>query len=261
MEYFTRNVEKGGIMRRGFWIVLLLTAASMAWGGKIAKDQEKWVPKYIKQPNIPKPEEMLINTDPEPDLTKGFVSLYNGKNLDGWVRLGGYNKFEALGEAIVGTVVKGSPSTYLSTIRDDYTDFIFTAELKWIVTSNSGIMFRAQKKKDKKGRVIVFGPQAEMEGFDKDRCWSGGIYGQSCGGWYYPMWLEAHKEVRKALKKGEWNRITIMAKGKTVKTWLNGVPAAHWENDQYLKGFFSLQMHAGKEGKILFRNIKVKELK
>jgi len=45
-----------------------------------------------------------------------------------------------------------------------------------------------------------------------------------------------------------------------VKTWVNGVPAAHWTNDEYLKGFFSLQIHSGKKGSVNFRNIKVKEL-
>jgi hypothetical protein len=249
-----------GSMRRIVLVVAVLTVGSIAWGNKIAKEQEKWVPQYKKQANVPVPENMLINTDPEPDLSKGFVDLYNGKNLDGWIPRGGNSEFVASGEAIVGTVVKDSPSTYLSTIKDDYTDFVFTCEMKWEIDNNTGIMFRGLSKEEK-GQEIVYGPQAEMEGFEKDRCWSGGIYGQDCGGWYYPLWLEAHTEVRKALRKDDWNRITIMARGQTVKTWLNGLPAAHWENDQYLKGFFSLQIHKGKDGTVLFRNIKVKELK
>ena len=75
------------------------------------------------------------------------------------------------------------------------------------------------------------------------------------------MWLEEHKEIRAARKNREWNRVTIYAKDKVVKTWVNGVPAAHWENDEYLKGFFALQIHSGKQGKVLFDNIRIKELK
>ena len=106
-----------------------------------------------------------------------------------------------------------------------------------------------------------FGPQAEMEGITGDRFWSGGIYGQSCGGYFYPLWLEEHKEVRAALKKKDWNRLTIMAKGNVVRTWLNGVPAAHWVDDgTYSQGFFGLQIHKGTRGTVLFRNILVKEL-
>ena len=203
----------------------------------------------------------MTDDKPEPDLKSGFVDLFNKKNLDGWVPRGGKCKFEAKGEAIVGKCVKGSPSTYLSTTKDDFTDFVFTCDIKWEVDGNSGVMFRAQVKKDKRGRQTVLGPQAEMEGFAKKRYWSGGIYGQSCGGWYYPLWLEEHAEVRKQLKEGEWNRLTIQANGDTIKTWLNGKPAAHWTTDKYMKGFFSLQIHAGRQGTVLFRNIKVKELK
>jgi len=249
-------------MKRISIITGLLLAAAIGQANEISEEQLKWVPKYKKQANIPDPKDMLINTDSEPKLSKGFVDLYNGKDLDAWVPLGGHAKFEAKGEVIVGTVVVGSKSTYLSTKKDDYANFIFTAELKTVVDGNTGIMFRAQSKEGKaKGSVTVFGPQAELEGLDKKRYWSGGIYGQSAGGWIYPLWLDAHKKVRNARNDDGWNRITIKAKGKTIKTWFNGVPAAHWKTEEYPKGFFSLQIHAGKEGMIHFRNIKVKELK
>jgi hypothetical protein len=129
--------------------------------------------------------------------------------------------------------------------------------MKWVVNSNSGIMFRAKLK----GENQVYGPQAEMEEENKGRGWSGGVYGQSCGGYWYPLWLEEHKEIRAARKNGEWNRVTIHAKNNVVKTWVNGVPAAHWKNDEYVKGFFALQIHSGKQGKVLFDNIRIKELK
>lgn len=231
---------------------------------KVAKSQEKWIPKYENQKNIPQPEEMLLNTDAEPDLSTGFTDLFDGKDLTGWTPRGGHCKFEAKNGAIVGTCVKGSPSTYLSTTKDDFTDFIFTAELKWEEDGNSGIMFRAASKKNtgkKEGSETVFGPQAEMEAYSKKRYWSGGIYGQSAGGWIYPIWLEAHEKVRGVMRKGGWNRITIQAQGDTIKTWLNGAPAAHWKTGKYKKGFFGLQIHSGSKGKIHFRNLKVKELK
>ncbi len=246
--------------------VALLFSISVVGANEIAASQQKWIPVYKKQVNIPDPADMLINTYPEPNLKKGFSKLFNGKNLNNWIPRGGHCKFETKGNAIVGTTVPGSPSTYLSTKKDDYTDFIFTAELKWEVDGNTGIMFRADSKqeKDRKGKMkeTVFGPQAEMEAYAKERYWSGGIYGQSAGGWIYPMWLDAHAKTRKAMKpKGSWNRITIQAKGDTIKTWLNGVPAAHWKTKEYKQGFFSLQIHSGKAGTVLFRNLKVKELK
>lgn len=240
-------------------LALLLIGSITAHAGTLDPAQEKFVQKYKKQPNPPKPGEMLINTDKEPDLSEGFVDLFNGKDLKGWKPKGGTCTFEVKDDCIVGTTVPGSPSTYLSTDKADYTDFVFTCEMKWEVNGNTGVMFRAVDKEDKKGNTVM-GPQAEMEGFGQDRKWSGGIYGQGCGGWWYPLWLKEHKAAREALKEGEWNRLTIHAKGNVVKTWLNGVPAAHWTNDDYLKGFFGLQVHAGKAGRILWRGVKVKEL-
>lgn len=240
--------------------ITLLASAALASGNQISESQQNWVKFYAKQKKMVSPSDALINKAPEPALTEGFVSLYNGENLDGWIPRGGQCTFEAAGDTIIGTCVPGSPSTYLSTTKEDYSDFIFTAEMKWEIDGNTGVMFRAAHRKGKSGREIVYGPQCEMEGFEKDRGWSGGIYGQDAGGWLYPLWLDAHEEARKALKREGWNRVTIQAIGQDIKTWVNGVPTAHWKDTEYSKGFFGLQVHAGKQGKIHFRNIKVKEL-
>ena len=240
------------------WILVSVVGVT-THAGELDPRQDKWIRKYEKQRNVPEPGEMLLNTDSEPDLASGFRPLFNVKDLTGWTPKGGACTFEAKNGQIVGTCVPGASSTYLCTEDASFSDFVFTCELKWEVDGNSGIMFRAQSKTEN-GKETVFGPQAEMEAFSKQRFWSGGIYGQSCGGWLYPMWLDAHKKARKAMRKDAWNRITIKAQGNNVKTWLNGVPAAHWETDEYLKGFFSLQIHAGAAGTVHFRNLKVKEL-
>lgn len=241
----------------------MLAVAVSAAANKISDDQmDDWYPKYGEREGTPKPDKQLLNTDKEPALKRGFVDLYNGKNLNGWVRRGGVHEFEAKGDILVATVTEGS-STYLSTKKDDYKDFIFTCEIKWIVDGNTGVQFRSRVKKDKKDGETVYGPQVEIEEQARNRGWSGGIYAQSCGGQYwYPLWLDAHKEVRGAIDYKAWNRVTIHARGKMVKTWINGIPAAKWRNDEYLEGFFSLQSHSGAEGnQVHFRNVKVKELK
>lgn len=226
---------------------------------KISESQVSYVERYEHQTDKVAPEDALLNVDPEPDLgASGFVDLYNGRDLSGWIPRGGNCRFEAVEGKIVGTVVQGSPSTYLSTEREDYRDFILTAEFYWEVNSNSGIMIRARR--EPKGEFErVFGPQVEMEGFT-ERGWSGGIFGQGIGGWRYPMWLEAHSGARQALKEGEWNRVTILCQGPIIKTWVNGVPAAHWETDIYFEGFIGLQVHSGKQGEVHFRNVRIKEL-
>jgi hypothetical protein len=73
--------------------------------------------------------------------------------------------------------------------------------------------------------------------------------------------LKEHAAARKALDRKGWNRLTISAKGNVVKTWINGVPVAHWvDQDEYPEGFFGLQIHKGSKGQVIWKNIRVKEL-
>jgi len=242
-------------------LVLAALASCHVAAGTVDSSQSDWHEKYKRQQNAPQPEDMLLNTDAEPDLTDGFKPLFNGKDLTGWAPKGGTCTFEAKQGAIVGTCVPGSPSTYLCTEAADFQNFIFTCDVKWKVDGNSGVMFRAHAVPAKGDSETVVGPQAELEGTSKDRGWSGGIYGQSCGGFYYPLWLVEHKKARAALKPQGWNRLTISAQGNVVKTWINGVPAAHWVDDgTHPKGFFGLQIHKGNQGTVLWKNIRIKQL-
>lgn len=202
-----------------------------------------------------------INSDPEPNLNDAnFISLFDGKTLDGWTPKQGTMIFDVQDGAIVGTCSKG-PSTFLSTDKE-YTNFIFTCEVKWEVDGNSGIQVRSRIRKQK-NMDVVFGPQVELEDLaKKGRGWSGGIYGQACGGWLYPLKSPAHKPLKNIIDRSGWNRVTVKVEGKVFKTWINGLPAANWvdEKNDFPKGFIGLQVHGGKQGIIHWKNLKIKEL-
>ncbi len=211
--------------------------------------------------NIQNNKKQLLNTEKEPKLkSKKFKSLFDGKTLNGWSTKQGTMKFEVINEEIVGTCSEG-PSTFLCTDKE-YTDFIFTCEMKWEVDGNSGVQIRSRIRKDP-NRNTVIGPQAEMEDLaKKGRGWSGGIYGQNCGGWLYPLKALEHKELKNAIDRSGWNRLTIKVVGNVFKTWVNGIPAAHWidEENKFPTGFIGLQVHGGKQGIIHWRNLKIREL-
>lgn len=231
------------------------------FAGEVAECQRDWFERYKKQENIPDPAAMLLNQDPEPELKAGSIALFNGVDLTGWKIRQGESAFEVRDGVIVGTAVAGTPSTYLCTERDDYKDFVFSCEVKWVKNLNTGVMFRASKRKTEELAEEIFGPQVEMEGIEGDRRWSGGVYGQSCGGYYYPVWLKDHEKAREAIQREGWNRVTVEARGNVVKTWLNGVPIAHWVGDgTFSEGFFGLQVHKAKTGQVEFRNVRIKEL-
>lgn len=188
----------------------------------------------------------------EPDAD-GFVPLFDGKTLTGWRKAGGESCYWVEDGCIVGKVGKG-PNTFLCTEKT-YRDFVFKVEAKFDVPGNSGLQFRSHQREN--GRV--YGYQCEID--PSERSWSGGIYDEARRGWLFK--LEGMEEARKAFKVDDWNEFTIEAKGKHLRTWVNGVPCAHFVDEGEeadLEGFIALQVHQGKQGQIRWRNIRIKEL-
>ncbi len=54
-------------------------------------------------------------------------------------------------------------------------------------------------------------------------------------------------------------RLEFQCVGPSIRTWLNGVAVANLFDDQSLTGFFGLQVHVGDQGKVRWRNIRVKD--
>ena len=75
------------------------------------------------------------------------------------------------------------------------------------------------------------------------------------------MWLKEHAAARAALKPDAWNRMTLHARGNVIRTWINGVPAAHWVDDgTYPEGRLGFQVHKDGRSVIRWRNAKAKRL-
>lgn len=207
----------------------------------------------------------------------GFRPLFDGKTLTGWVQHGGKAKYTIENGEIVGTSVVGTPNSFLCTDRD-YGDFILEVEFKVAPELNSGIQIRSQVFNEPKelmyqGKPLlvegkprtveagrVHGYQVEID--PSDRAWSGGIYDEGRRGWLFN--LKDKPEAGKAFKQGEWNKFRVECKGDSIKTFINGVPAADLKDDMTPSGFISLQVHSTKNPKPLevrWRNIYIKELK
>ncbi|MCE1199885.1 MAG: DUF1080 domain-containing protein, partial [Marinilabiliales bacterium] len=153
--------------------------------------------------------------------SNGWVSLFNGKNLDGWKVLNGKAEYKVVNGEIVGTSICGSPNSFLAT-ESNYGDFILEYEMKMDRGLNSGVQIRSISDPSvMEGRV--HGYQVECD--DSERAWSGGIYDEAGRGWLYPM--EYNPASKKAYKNGEWNSYRVECIGHTIRTWLNGSPCAN----------------------------------
>jgi hypothetical protein len=201
----------------------------------------------------------------------GFRPLFDGKSLDGWVQRAGKAKYAVEDGTIVGTTVLGEPNSFLCTDRD-YGDFILEVEFKVDQGLNSGVQIRSEYTAEPKpldttrsGKPVtvpancVYGYQVEIDA--SDRAWSGGIYDEKRRAWLND--LKGKTAARKAFKQNEWNKFRIECKGDSIKTWINGVPAADLKDGMTPKGFIALQVHSTKSEtplQVRWRNIKIKEL-
>ncbi len=194
-----------------------------------------------------------------------WTSLFNGKDLKGWVQYNGKAKYSVENGEIVGRTVPEEPNSFLSTDKL-YGDFILELDLKVDVSMNSGIQFRSELNDendhctvtDKHTAKRVHGYQMEID--PSSRAWSGGIYDEARRGWLYP--LEYNVAAKSAFKNNQWNHYKIECIGNNIRTWINGVPCAHIVDDMTSKGFISLQVHeiqnpkdAGQE--VRWKNIRI----
>lgn len=191
-----------------------------------------------------------------------WENLFNGKDLTGWKQLSGNAGYHVKNNEIIGVTMSGGPNSFLATEKD-YGDFILELELMVHPAMNSGIQVRSLSKTIyQNGRV--HGYQVEID--PSVRAWSGGIYDEARRGWLYS--LELNPSAKTAFKNNEWNKYRIECIGKSIRTWVNGIPAANLIDAETESGFIALQVHAipiseqpGRQ--IRWRNIRIqtKDLK
>jgi hypothetical protein len=192
------------------------------------------------------------------DDQQGSVPLLDGKTLAGWKQLGGKAKYTVEDGAIVGTSVPNTSNSFLCTEKH-YSDFILELEFKVDPGLNSGVQVRSNSLKEYRNGQ-VHGYQVEID--PSPRAYSGGIYDEGRRGWLQD--LKNNEAARKAFKQNEWNKFRIECLRDSIKTWLNGVPAADLKDSMTKSGFIGLQVHGvGKKEEPLhvrWRNIRLKDL-
>ncbi|MEM9260315.1 MAG: DUF1080 domain-containing protein [Bacteroidota bacterium] len=176
------------------------------------------------------------------------VSLFNGKDLTGWVNHG-TEKWYVEDGLLVCESGPDAQYGYLATERY-YDDFELSIEFQQEANGNSGVFFRSTVEGTK-----VSGWQVEVAPPGHD---TGGIYESYGRGWL----IKPDKAKDSALKMGEWNQMKIRVVGTKVTTWLNGTKMIELEDEKIGKGkgAIALQIHDGGGIKVKWRNIMVKNL-
>lgn len=175
-------------------------------------------------------------------------SLFNGKNLDGWI-VYGTEKWYVEDGILICESGEDKEYGYLGTTKN-YKDFILTLEFKQNSNGNSGVFIRSTVD-----GIKVKGWQVEVAPAGLH---SGGVYESYGRGWL----IKPEPENEKALKEGEWNKLKIKVQGSKLTSWLNGTKMVDFSDEEIGKGEggIVLQIHSGGDVKVSWKNIIIKEL-
>jgi hypothetical protein len=168
---------------------------------------------------------------------RGFTTLFDGKNIDAFNKVGDANWTIADGVLQADKGMGG----YLVT-KQPYTDFEIRAEF-WVDTpANSGIFIRCDN------------PQ--MPG--AEACYEVNIFDTRPDPSYGTGAIVNVAKVATPIKAGgKWNTYEIRAQGSHLTVTLNGMKTADVEDTKHARGPFALQYGAGV---VKFRSVQVRPL-
>lgn len=168
--------------------------------------------------------------------------IFDGKTLTGW-KIAGAQAWTVEEGMILGQNDPKKKGSILWTEKE-YTNFVFQCAFKYEGKIDSGVFLRHENDQ------IQIGISGSLK-----RDMTASPYIASKKG--YPM--EA-KGIAELLKEGEWNTMKITAVGPVYTVELNGKEVVTYTSETAKdKGPVGLQVHPGKEMKILFRDITLEE--
>jgi hypothetical protein len=178
---------------------------------------------------------------------KGWVQLFNGKDLTGWKT---HPKSPGKWFVKDGILYSGGKETsHLFSERDDYTDFHYRIEAKINDKGNSGQYFRTQF-----GPGYPKGYEAQVNSTFPDAQKTGSLYNFA-------------KITEMLVPPDTWFTQEVIAKGNHIQILVNGKKVVDFmdEKNTYTKGHFALQQHGPAKGgpdvELAVKKIEVKELK
>lgn len=213
-----------------------------------------------------------LNSLTSDEKDKGWASIFNGKNFDGWRSYNHTNVLDGRWQVTEGTIYLDPSKKKVGDIITDqqYQDFEFSMEWKIQECGNSGFFWNVVENEKYKA-VYLTGP--EMQILD-NKCHPDAKIVTHRAGDLYDMIETSQVTVKPA---GEWNHIRVLSLNKKYQFWQNGIKVVEFEmhNAQWkemvanskfksmpdfglaTKGHLALQDH---NDEVWFRNIKIKEL-
>ena len=183
-----------------------------------------------------------------PNLQAQGKSLFNGKDLKGWI-IYGTEKWYVEDGLLVCESGPDAEYGYLGT-KKHYKNFELNLDFKQEADGNSGVFIRSTIE-----GVKISGWQVEVAPKGKH---TGGVYESYGRGWL----IKPEPEKEGVLKVGEWNHLKIIIVDDTITTWLNGVQMIALTDEKIGEGngAIALQIHSGGGIKVKWKNIIINKL-
>ena len=169
----------------------------------------------------------------------GWITLFDGSNLNEWTRLGDANW--RLEDGYVQADLGGKDSSFLVT-KKSYKDFQVRAEFWVDPTANSGVFIRCTD-----ANKITATNAYEVNIFDTrpDPSYGTGAI------------VNVAKVSPMPRAGGQWNTLDITAKGSQLTVVFNGVTTVNVQDSKYPSGPIALQYGSGV---VKFRKIDIRPL-
>ena len=198
----------------------------------------------------------LAADDKQPDAA-GFVTIFDGKSLDGWKKA---NENQDSFQLKDGAIVANGPRCHLYYVGDEkpFKNFDFLAEVMTKPNSNGGIYFHTKYQDT---NFPAQGHECQVNNtYEKDPQKTGGVY-------------KVAKVLEAPAKDNEWFKYEIIVEGQHVVIKINDKVTADYTEDpaklatekgiepgrRISEGTFALQGH-DPGSTVYYRNIRVKRL-
>ena len=206
---------------------------------------------------------LAITTTVAQQAEAGFVSLFDGKTLNGWTLVGKRGEGYGVKDGLIYCAAGGGGKLLTD---KEYSDFVLRFEFKMPPGgSNNGLGIRTPKDGDAAYQGM------ELQILDEVAALSG-KWGKLKDGQYHGSIYLVAPAKRGAMKPaGEWNVQEVTANGRQITVVLNGQTIVDFNLDtvkdpEILKAHPGIQRTSGHIGflghndYIEFRNIRIKEL-
>ena len=179
-----------------------------------------------------------------------WLSIFNGKDLSGWVKVGN-EKWDVEAGTIHGQGITKEYG-YLRTEKK-YKDFHLFLRFKCEADGNSGVFFHTDFKP---GTADVSqGLQFEIDRIIGHH--TGGLYGDDRQWIVWPA-----PELEPLIRPNDWNEYLLKVEANRYISYLNGVLMVDFTDPtpKSFDGYIALQLHSGGQGNMRFKDLLIRDL-